>query len=291
MMTEEKVAETVIEEKKRIFKRLYFVPWLLLVALLLLSNILLFNKVKTLKKAYSEMPSTNTVMKSVYMEAIKLGYVSVSLPCRMDFLLKIQPQGEQGKALGKWIVDTNVNVQFEWELPISKSSTESLIASQVETRVNVSLQQQKALEVKFLKLESIYTESIKLGKQIEQEVIKRNYARWTTNNGVVNFQWEEVSPQTQKTSTECAKCATNKYNVQREEPFTLENYRLIKDLKWDFEGDLTKSCLSAIDGQFPVLDISILEAKLKLGVSAAIHKAFDGLETLNKVDKKYNIKK
>ena len=191
--------------------------------------------------------------------------------------------------VGEWICNTDGEVDFRF-----KPSTESIISSQVQAKVNIKLKglqenyKTNAMEMLENKKKETITEC---QKAFQIEAVSKGVGKWETdNNGIVDFRWKKVPEIVMEyTCTESNK-DINVGLVKRELPFTYDNYRVARNVGIDIEGELIKRVSLSIEGVFWGKGDNELKEKVRGEVVKSIHGMFDGFESLNKIDKRYNIK-
>ena len=269
MQTEEKVEEMIKEERKKVFWRLYALPWVLLTLTLIGIIIYLYKApsiVKTENRAFISDTNTN-VNTNVNTNGNGISYKEAV-----------------NRGVGEWICDTNGEVSFKW-----KASTESVISSQVNVQVQLklkNLQEQyktNAIEV----LENKRKETIiECRRDFQMEAIGKGLGKWVcNNNGEVEFKWK-VIPEIVMEYTCTESNELNKINqVKRDMPFTMKDFEMAKVIGIDIEKELIKRSMLGIEAAYWGNKDNITKEIVKGEVSRAIHGMFDGFETLNKTDK------
>ena len=269
MFTDETMREIVIKEKKKLFMRLWMVPWIGLTCTLILIIFiqwLYFTPFQTpsLKTAPINSISSN---KNFYISAVESGH-------------------------GEFKADKEGKVHFDWKpLP---TSTESVISSQVQSKVNIKLKvlqevyKTNSLEILEKVRKETSTECLK-GFQIG--AVSNGVGKWIADiNGLTEFRWKSIPEIVYDYTCTESNRVVNMGMVKREMPFTYDNYRVARNVGIDIEGELIKRVSLSIETVFWGKGDTEFKDKVRVEVSKSIHGMFDGFETLNKVDKRYNIK-
>lgn len=282
MFTDETMREIVIKEKKKLFMRLWMVPWIGLTCTLIL--IIFIQWIY-----YNPFKVTNPPSLKTAPVIVPRGFVvsNVNEITPYDFCIAAVENGH-----GEFKADKEGKVHFDWKpLP---ASTESVISSQVQCKVNIKL---KALQ------EVYKTNSLEILEKVRKETsteclkgfqigaVSNGVGRWVADiNGLTEFRWKSI-PEIVYDYT-CTE--SNRVNslgmVNREIPFTYDNYRVARNVGIDIEGELIKRVSLSIETVFWGKGDTEFKDRVRVEVSKSIHGMFDGFETLNKVDKRYNIK-
>jgi hypothetical protein len=128
-------------------------------------------------------------------------------------------------------------------------------------------------------------------KSFQIDSVNKGVGKWVTdNNGNVIFNWKSIPEIVMEyTCTESNKLIKGNM-VKRDMPFTESDYKIAKEVGIDIEGELVKRVSLGIESSFWGNEDIMLKEKVKIEVSKAIHGMFDGFESLNRTDKKYNIR-
>ena len=283
MVTDETMREIVLKEKKKLFMRLYTLPWVSLTSVLLLIIGYQFSHRSPFKTA-----SLNTAIID-----IQKGYVNDTNGVNgvsgvsgvKGFYKEAVNNGN-----GEWVVNKEGEVNFKW-----KPCTESLITSQVQVQVNVKTKQiqdsykTNAIEILENKRQETMAECL---KAFQIEAVNKGVGKWTADNGgAVEFKWKGIPEIVNEyTSTE-SNLLLRLNMVKREEPFTFNNYKVARNVGIDIEGEIIKRVSLSIETVFWGRSDIVFKDKVKEEISKSIHGMFDGFETLNRVDKKYKIER
>jgi hypothetical protein len=279
MVTDETLREIVLKEKRKLFMRLYMTPWIgLTIALIIIIGVLLISS------HYTTAPITPAPVERILNSEFQNDMVITGTNQIKEIYKEAVNNG-----VGEWKVDNNGEVTFKW-----KPSTESIIASQVQDKVNIRI---KALQ------DSYKTNAIEILEKVKKETsteclkgfqigaVSNGVGEWISDiNGKTEFRWKSIPEIVNEyISTESNKL-TEIGMVKRELPFTIDNYRVARNVGMDIEGELIKRVSLGIETVFWGNRDNELKERVKIEVSKSIHGMFDGFETLNRVDKRYNIK-
>jgi hypothetical protein len=279
MVTDETLREIVLKEKRKLFMRLYMTPWIgLTIALIIIIGVLLISS------HYNTAPITPAPVERILNSEFQNDMVITGTNQIKEIYKEAVNNG-----VGEWKVDNNGEVTFKW-----KPSTESIIASQVQDKVNIRI---KALQ------DSYKTNAIEILEKVKKETsteclkgfqigaVSNGVGEWISDiSGKTEFRWKSIPEIVNEyISTESNKL-TEIGMVKRELPFTIDNYRVARNVGMDIEGELIKRVSLGIETVFWGNRDNELKERVKVEVSKSIHGMFDGFETLNRVDKRYNIK-
>jgi len=287
VVTDETMREIVLKEKKKLFMRLYMIPWISLT--LVLVSIISFQFYYYFEYYYQNtylpsMPYLPSKTKIVD-KADKRGSGSYIV----DETCKVEPvRGFYKEAVsngnGEWIVNKEGEVNFKW-----KPSTESLVTSQVQAQVNSKIKQlQDSYKTNAIViLENKRQETItECRRDFQIEAVNKGVGKWVAdNNGVTEFKWKGIPEIVNDyTSTE-SNLLVRANMVKRDEPFTFENYKVARNVGIDIEGELIKRVSLSIETVFWGNKDIMFKDKVKEEISKSIHGMFDGFESLNKIGK------
>jgi len=291
MVTDETLREIVLKEKRKLFMRLYMTPWIgLTIALMIIIGVLLISSHYTTAPLN---PPLNSSVNSVNREFHNERWIDITNNINKIETNQIREIYKEAvnNGVGEWKVDNNGEVTFRWK---TISSTESIIASQVQDKVNIRI---KALQ------DNYKTNAIEILEKVKKETsteclkgfqigaVSNGVGEWVSDiNGKTEFRWKSIPEIVNEyISTESNKL-TEIGMVKRELPFTIDNYRVARNVGMDIEGELIKRVSLGIETVFWGNRDNELKERVKVEVSKSIHGMFDGFETLNRVDKRYNIK-
>jgi hypothetical protein len=279
MVTDETLREIVLKEKRKLFMRLYMTPWIgLTIALIIIIGVLLISS------HYNTAPITPAPVERILNSEFQNDMVITGTNQIKEIYKEAVNNG-----VGEWKVDNNGEVTFKW-----KPSTESIIASQVQDKVNIRI---KALQ------DSYKTNAIEILEKVKKETsteclkgfqigaVSNGVGEWISDiSGKTEFRWKSIPEIVNEyISTESNKL-TEIGMVKRELPFTIDNYRVARNVGMDIEGELIKRVSLSIEEVFWGNGDKALKERLKVEINKSIHGMFDGFESLNKVDKKWGTK-
>jgi hypothetical protein len=267
MITDETMREIVLKEKKKLFMRLWMVPWIGLTCTLILIIFIqwiYYNPSKTPNPPLAKTAPINSISsnKDFYISAVESGH-------------------------GEFKADKEGKVYFDWKpLP---TSTESVISSQVQCKVNIKLKglqelyKTNAIEVLEKVRKETSTECLK-GFQIG--AVSNGVGKWIADiNGLTEFRWKSIPEIVYDYTCTESNRVVNMGMTKRDMPFTYDNYRVARNVGIDIEGELIKRVSLSIETVFWGNVDKELKERVRVEVSKSIHGMFDGFESLNKIGK------
>jgi hypothetical protein len=300
MVTDETLREIVLKEKKKLFMRLYMTPWIGLTITLLIIIVILTIKLtnqthqtnQTNQINYPQLktaPINQIVNREFHNGGTEINTTNNINEIETNQIREIYKEAVKN-GVGEWKVNNDGEVTFKW-----KASTESIIVSQVQDKVNIRIKalqdgyKTNAIEI----LENVKrTTSTECLRGFQIGAVSNGVGEWVSDiTGKTEFRWKSIPEIVNEyTSTESNKL-TEIGMVKRELPFTIDNYRVARNVGIDIEGELIKRVSLGIETVFWGNRDNELKERVKVEVSKSIHGMFDGFETLNRVDKKYKIER